>query len=128
MPATPKPVFISPLAAPLCCGAMSIGIVHSGELHSSRKKKARVRQIVTPILPCRNATGARHTAEPPRPTIRPVLRERARFDVRRRSRSHSAPPYQSPTTPPSSVNVVNRADSVSPSPNWSAKNDGIQVR
>src|SRR5260221_10596895 len=42
--ANAEPTFISPLAGPENCGAMSIGIAHIGPMASSAKEKPRLRQ------------------------------------------------------------------------------------
>src|ERR1700676_153053 len=99
MAARGDPMFMSPLAEPEYCGAISMGMAHIGPIVNSEKKKAKLRQIATQTRLRTNKIGTIAANEHRNPATTKLRRALMRLPVLTKMRSLTMPPSVSPITP-----------------------------
>src|SRR4029434_3382387 len=115
-------------APPESCGAMSVGIAHSGPMTISAKKKPAPRLSVMSVRSRVTNIASRQMKAPRKTPITTSRRARRRSPVRFRMPSLIVPPSRSPPTPAKKTADANSADFRISSWYSFRKNDGSQFK
>ncbi|SAL74410.1 hypothetical protein AWB69_09185 [Caballeronia udeis] len=110
--ASADPEFMMPLAVPACLGAISIGTAHIGPIVISLKKNPPLRHTAANVIDMLETSmmGASESSVRNMQTPTITLRAMRIFPLRRKMRSVTEPPSQSPRTPAKNTPEANNAD------------------